>query len=188
MPDVTDWLRDAAAGFALRLGAVAPDQWSAPTPNDEWDVRALVAHLVDEQLWAPGILAGGELADIEPEIPGDPLGADPVGAHAQACAAMLTALDGVDLAATTHLSFGDVPAAEYLMQLFADHLIHTWDLARATGQDEALDEALVRASATWFADREDLYRSAGVIGPAVTIGGGSAQAQLLAAFGRDSRR
>jgi uncharacterized protein (TIGR03086 family) len=100
---------------------------------------------------------------------------------------MLAALDGVDLGTTVHLSFGDVPAEEYLMQLFADHLVHSWDLARATGQDEALDEGLVRVCAAWFADREELYRAAGVIGPAVPLEDGTAQEELLAAFGRNPR-
>ena len=182
MSDVRDWLRDAAVGFGTRLGGVADDQWAAPTPNDEWDVRALVAHVVDEQLWAPGILA-----DVEPEIPADPLGDDPVAAHAVAVAGMVAALEGLDLDATVHLSFGDVPAEEYLMQLFADHLVHAWDLARAIGQDEALDDELVRVCAAWFREREDLYRAGGVIGPAVEIEPATAQDELLAAFGRDPR-
>ena len=35
-----------------------------------------------------------------------------------------------------HLSFGDFPGGEYTRQLFADHLIHAWELARAIGADE----------------------------------------------------
>jgi len=52
-----------------------------------------------------------------------------------------------------HLSFGDVPASEYLGQLLADHLVHAWDLAAAVGADRALDPAVVRAVAEWFAER-----------------------------------
>ena len=88
---------------------------------------------------------------------------------------------------TVHLSFGDVPGAEYALQLAADHLVHAWDLARATGGDERLDADVVAAIRPWFADREELYRGAGVIGPraAVAQSGGS-QAELLAMFGRDA--
>jgi uncharacterized protein (TIGR03086 family) len=97
---------------------------------------------------------------------------------------MVDALGDLDLDATVHLSFGDVPAQEYLMQLFADHLIHSWDLARATGQSEHLDPELVAVCATWFVGREDLYRQSGAIGPAVKVEGGDAQSELLGRFGR----
>ena len=48
-----------------------------------------------------------------------------------------------------HLSFGDFPGREYTLQLFADHLIHAWDLARAIGAEERLDAGLVGACASW---------------------------------------
>ena len=83
------------------------------------------------------------------------------------------------------LSSGPTPAREYVSQLFADHLIHAWDLARAIGADERLDPELVDACAAWFASMEDLYRSIGAIGPrAETAPGADAQTTLLAAFGR----
>ena len=185
MSDVRSWLQDAAAGFIACLEGVGDDQWSSPTPDAEWDVRALVGHVADEQLWVPPLLAGRTIEDIGDEIPADPLGDFPQAAVQDATAGMLATLDDLDLDATVHLSFGDVPAQEYLMQLFADHLVHTWDLARATGQSERLDPELVRVCATWFVGREDLYREGGVIGPAVAVAGGDAQADLLARFGRN---
>jgi uncharacterized protein (TIGR03086 family) len=178
--------RQAVEGFGARVEGVADDQWSAPTPNDEWDVRALVAHVVDEQLWTPPLMAGRTIEEVGDSIPSDPLGDDPLGAWRQASEAGLAAVDEVDLGTTVHLSFGDVPAEEYLSQLFADHLIHAWDLARATGQDERLDPALVEACAAWFAEREELYRQGGVIADRVEVEG-DAQARLLGRFGRDPR-
>jgi uncharacterized protein (TIGR03086 family) len=185
MADVRSWLKDAAAGFGSCVEGVADDQWSSPTPDADWDVRALVAHVVDEQLWAPPLLSGRTIEDIGDEIPTDPLGDEPVSALGAATAAMVDALGDLDLDAAVHLSFGDVPAQEYLMQLFADHVIHTWDLARATGQSERLDPDLVGVCAAWFVGREDLYRQGGVIGPAVTVEGGDAQSELLGRFGRN---
>jgi hypothetical protein len=79
---------------------------------------------------------------------------------------------------------GDEDAGEYVRQLAADHLVHAWDLAAATGGDTHLDEDLVADVATWFAEREDTYRSVGAVGPRVDAGG-SPQADLLAAAGRD---
>lgn len=184
MADVRTWLRDAGADFSARVAKVTADQWASPTPATAWDVRALVAHVADEQLWAPPLLAGRTIADVEGEIPADPLGTDPAGALDEAFAGMVDALADVDLDAPVKLSFGEVPAQEYLMQLFADHLVHGWDLARATGQDEQLDTDLVDACATWFAGREDLYREGGVIGARVVVDGGG-QDELLGRFGRN---
>jgi hypothetical protein len=85
-----------------------------------------------------------------------------------------------------HLSYGEEQLDEYLLQLAADHLVHGWDLAVATGADATLDPELVDAVAGWYADREELYRSAGIIGERAESGD-DAQSQLIAAFGRDPR-
>ena len=83
------------------------------------------------------------------------------------------------------LSFGDVPGREYTLQLFADHLIHAWDLARAIGADERLDAGLVASCAIWFEAVEDAYRSAGTIAARSPVpGDADAQMVLLARFGR----
>jgi hypothetical protein len=71
--------------------------------------------------------------------------------------------------------------------LFADHLIHAWDLARAIGGDECLDAGLVAACATWFDAVEDAYRSAGAIAVRPPVpGDADAQTMLLARFGRSA--
>jgi hypothetical protein len=71
------------------------------------------------------------------------------------------------------------------MQLAADHLVHTWDLARAVGADETLDPDAVAAVLEWFDATEMLYREAGLIGARVEVGPGAGpQEMLLARFGR----
>jgi uncharacterized protein (TIGR03086 family) len=84
-----------------------------------------------------------------------------------------------------HLSFGDFRGGEYTLQLFADHLIHAWDLARAIGADEHLDEELVTSCSAWFGTMEEAYRSAGVIAARSPVpGDADPQTLLLARFGR----
>jgi uncharacterized protein (TIGR03086 family) len=84
-----------------------------------------------------------------------------------------------------HLSFGDVPGSKYAMELFADHLVHAWDLATGLGRSIDLDPDAVDACLRWFADREDAYRAAGAIGPRPDVpAGADPQTRLLAAFGR----
>ena len=114
---------------------------------------------------------------------GDLLGDDPLRAARSAGAEALAALPGGLDGRKVHLSYGDEDADEYVRQLIADHLIHGWDLAVAIGADPRLDPDLVREVAIWFAEREELYRSAGVVGPRADAGG-TPQANLLGAFGR----
>ena len=59
-----------------------------------------------------------------------------------------------------HLSFGDTPVEEYAMQMLADHLVHGWDLAAATGMDRIMDPELVSVVQAWFAPQEEVWRAA----------------------------
>jgi uncharacterized protein (TIGR03086 family) len=184
--DMREAYRRALAGFGARVTAVGEQQWHDPTPCAGWDVRALVNHLVNENRWVPELLAGKTAAEIGDAFDGDLLGDDPVTAFESSAAAAVAAASGEDvLTRTTHLSFGDVPGGEYLSQVFADALIHSWDLARATGADERLDPELVEVCAGWFSAREDAYRQAGAVGPRPPVPeGAEAQTRLLAAWGR----
>ncbi|WP_250213578.1 TIGR03086 family metal-binding protein [Acrocarpospora catenulata] len=184
--DAQEMYARALHGFADRVHEVGSEQWSLPTPCTEWNVRDLVNHLTGENRWIPPILAGMTIADVGHALDGDLLGDDPVRAFDDSAEEALAAArqPGV-LDHTVHLSFGDVPGTEYAMQLSADFLIHTWDLAKATGGDTHLDPALVDACLTWFPEEEDAYRSSGVIGDRVDVPpDADHQTQLLAAFGR----
>ncbi|MGH8972829.1 MAG: TIGR03086 family metal-binding protein [Acidimicrobiia bacterium] len=184
--DVPDLHQRASAEFGRRLHMIGEDQWTLPTPCSDWDVKELVRHLVDENLWTPPLVEGSTIAEVGDRFEGDMLGDDPKKAYDAAAGPAIAAVHGDGaMERTVHLSFGDFPGREYTMQLFADHLIHAWDLARAIGADEALDPGLVAACAEWFEPMEAAYRSAGAIGPAVTVpAGADPQTQLLARFGR----
>jgi uncharacterized protein (TIGR03086 family) len=180
----------AARRFGSVIAGVRDEQWTLPTPCDEWDVKALVNHVVGEALWTPPLLSGLRIADVGNRLDGYLLGADPVGAWKAACTATIEAADAEGVAErTVHLSFGDTPAEEYLRQLAADYLVHAWDLAVAIGADATLDVDVVAAVAGWFEGVEPHYRAAGIIAPRVAVGSdGDPQSQLLARFGRDVSR
>jgi uncharacterized protein (TIGR03086 family) len=162
------------------------DSWSNPTPDDEWDVRALVNHVVGELVWMPPLLDGKTIADVGDRFDGDVLGDAPIEAW-DAAAAGATAAIGASGASTriVHLSFGDFPGAGYMDQVGSDLLIHAWDLARGIGADETMPSDLVAYCATWFADWQEGYRGAGVIAdPPPVPDDADDQTRLLAAFGR----
>lgn len=172
--------------WAERVNAVGPEQWSHPTPCAAWDVRDLVNHVVVEDLWTTPLVDGLTMAEVGDRFEGDQLGEDPItAALAAAAEAMPAVAASLPDGAPVQLSYGEEHPEEYVRQLAADHLVHSWDLAVATGQDARLDPGLVHEVAVWFADREEAYRGAGAIGARV----GSAvdaQGALLSAFGRDA--
>ena len=184
--DVTTLHRRTVDGWLRTLEGVGHDQWTTATPCSDWDVRALVNHVTGEERWIRPLLEGKTIADVGDSLDGDLLGDRPTEAGGEAARDALAAVD--ELFAPNqqvHLSYGDEDAREYLTQIAADHLIHTWDLATATGQHATLDPEIVDAVAAWFADREEMYRSVGAIGPRGPLTG-DRQADLLAAFGRQA--
>ena len=186
MRDVVKLHGRACELFADRVRGVGDDQWGLPTPCTDWDVRALVNHITSEDRWTVPLLQGATIAEVGDRFDGDLLGDRPAAACLEALveAQKAAAAPGV-LDRTVHLSFGDVPGSEYLAQLFADHLIHAWDLARAVGGDERLDLELVEACAEWFDAQEEAYRSGGAIGPPAPLAADAdAQTRLLSRFGR----
>jgi uncharacterized protein (TIGR03086 family) len=171
--------------WADRVNEVGPDQWEGPTPCREWNVRDLANHVTGEDLWTPPLMRGNTVEEVGDRFDGDVLGDDPIGSSlAAARDAIRTVAELLPTGGTVHLSYGEEQMDEYVHQLAADHLVHGWDLAVSTGGDARLDPALVHEVATWFADREELYRVGGVIG-ARAAPTGEPQGDFLAAFGRD---
>jgi uncharacterized protein (TIGR03086 family) len=184
--DVRDLHQRATEAFGHHVRAIRDDQWDAPTPCSEWDVRHLLNHVVSEMRWSPPLLAGRTIAEVGDRFDGDVLGEDPRAAWADSASEAVAAVHAGDsMERVVHLSFGDYPGREYTMQLFTDLLIHGWDLARAIGDDDRLDPELVEACGDWFAPVEEAYRAGGAIGPRVDLPArADAQARLLAMFGR----
>ncbi|GGM56432.1 TIGR03086 family protein [Longimycelium tulufanense] len=177
----------ALGEFGRRVHAVGDEQWPAPTPCTEWTVHDLVNHLVSEQLWAPWLLRGATLADVGDRFDGDQLGSDPVASWDRAASGAGAAfrqpgaLDG-----QVHTSSGLLPASEYGWQMTIDLAVHAWDLARAVGADERLDEELVQVVYLVLRPQAESWRAAGVFAPAVTVAGSAdLQAKLLALAGRE---
>ncbi len=178
-------LKKAVDGFRTRLAAV--DDWSASTPCTDWDVRALVNHVVGELLWAPPLLAGKTIADVGDQFEGDVLGDDPKAAFDAAAGPFLAAAaEPGARERTVHLSFGDFPGGDYLGQLGTDVTIHTWDLAKGADTNDRLDPGLVDAVTAILLPQIEMWRQPGVLEAAVEVGADAdAQAKLLGMTGRN---
>jgi uncharacterized protein (TIGR03086 family) len=116
------------------------------------------------------------------------LGADPVAAwDASQCASLAAfgatgALDG-----TVSLSSGERSTADYCWDLTTDALVHSWDLARGIGADEALDPELVELVWERTLPIAAQLQETGLFAPAVPVADNAAlQTKMLALFGRRS--
>jgi len=166
--------------FARKVAAVPPDAWDNATPCAEWTARDLVQHMIDTQGMFLGFV-GGELGDI-PSVHDDPLAA-----WNAARAVVLRDLEDPARAGAEFDGFFGRSTFEAGVDRFLnfDLVVHGWDLARATGQDEHVDPddvARVQKAAEAFGDA---MRSPKAFGPEVDAPpGADAQTKLLAFLGR----
>jgi len=183
-----DWVQlqhRAHQEFATRIAAVT--DWSGATPDTDWTVRDLVAHVVEEQQWVPHLLAGRSLAQARASI--ERLRDDLAAEWALYSLAATSAWASTPADARVQLSYDTVTADEYLREQVADVTIHAWDLARAVGADESLDDELVRAVWTVFEPQKDALEASGLFASPVAIPDDAPlQSRLLAITGRDDRR
>jgi uncharacterized protein (TIGR03086 family) len=182
-----DWLtlqKQAHREFGSRLAAVT--DWDAPTPDADWNVRDLVRHVIIEQQWVPYLLAGGSIGTAQLTIA--PLGDDLAEEWHLYSLAATTAWSDADPESLVTLSYDTVPVAEYLREQVSDVAIHSWDLARAVGADERLDDALVEAVWTVFEPQKETLAASGLYAPPVPLEDDAPlQFRLLAVTGRDPR-
>ncbi|MDX6199112.1 MAG: hypothetical protein QOJ79_2263 [Actinomycetota bacterium] len=186
MTDLAQLHRQALQATGTIVGGIRPEQLSAATPAGDWDVRALLNHVVAGNLWAAELAAGRTIADVGDRLDGDVLGDDPRAAYD---ASAKVAADVFEVAgalqAPCAVSYGPVPGEIYAGHRFLDVLIHGWDLATATGQDPTLDPALVRGCLEVVEPQLSMLQASGAFGPAVeTPPGADPQARLLGLLGR----
>lgn len=184
--DLVHVYRRAVSAFGALVKGVGSDQWAAPTPCADWDVRQLVNHVVGENAWVVPLLDGRTIAEVGDALDGDLVGDDAGrtwderAAPALAAASAAGAFDQV-----VHVSFGDIPGSVYISQITTDHVIHAWDLARGVGAPEDLDADLVAFAHQFLAPQADQWRAAGAFGPRVDVADDAPlQIRLLAIAGR----
>ena len=173
--------REIAAGFTTRVRATK--HWDAPSPVAGWTARDVVRHLVE---WLPPFLAAGSSV----ELPGGPgVDDDPVAAWQAHCAGVQAVLD--DPTAKTRMlanrHIGEVPLDQAIDRFYtSDVFMHTWDLARATGQDDRLDPGQCAVLLAGMEQFEDAIRSSGQYGARVPVpADADAQTRMLGFIGRD---
>ncbi|MGI5347123.1 TIGR03086 family metal-binding protein [Streptomyces sp. CA-250714] len=152
-PGTADRYARLADAFLARVRATPTDRWDAGSPCQGWTARDVVAHVINGHR---GILAAihgtppspahGVAVSPMAEAPAVEPGADLAAAFLACRADVLAALRDPALAARPLPGgpLGPVPLEQAVDVIGALELLgHTWDLARATGGDEILDQDAV---------------------------------------------
>lgn len=157
--------------------------WDAPTPVAGWTARDVVGHPTG---WFPGFLQAGAGVELArgPSVDDDPVGAWQV--QADAVQRVLDDPGSADrVLSNPHI--GDVPLLQAIDRFYtADVFMHTWDLARATGQDDRLDADFCADLLAGLEAMEEVIRSSGQYGERVHVArDADVQSRLIGFIGRD---
>ena len=181
MGEISERYRKIAGRFTQRARSVPVGAWDNPAPCEGWVARDVVRHMVE---WMPGLVLGS--ADVAlPKPP--PVEDDPAGAWEAVSDAIQAALDTPEIAAREF----DMRAGRYTVEdavamfCIGDILVHTWDLARATGLDEELDADEVHRLLEGMEPMDEVLRQSGHFGPRVDVpADANEQTRLIAFTGR----
>lgn len=171
--------RRATDRAATVLDGVTADQLTTPTPCAEWTVQDLIDHMVGSTDYLLSALAamtptprsGATAADFRAGVSTVLAGLGEPGALDRMC--------------MSPLGF-EWSLSQATAGTFMDTLLHTWDLASATGQDTTLDPELVEACIAMFLpEMPERGRASGIIGAEVPVpADASPQTRLLGVMGR----
>jgi uncharacterized protein (TIGR03086 family) len=148
-PVIADCDRASAAVQRL-VDLVQPDQWTAPTPCTEWNVRQLLNHVANGNVVFAGVADGtrpsGPVSPEERAV--DRLGDDPAAGFRASGVVMHDAFltpGFLDDKVETPM-MGQQQGTTIVYMRINELLIHGWDLARAIGQPAELPDDLAEGA------------------------------------------
>jgi uncharacterized protein (TIGR03086 family) len=165
--DAVDALERSQARLLGTVGNIPAGSLASASACEEWDLRALLNHVLGAG-WMFTLANRGESV---PEDGGDLVGDD----HVAACAAMAEAnvaswRADAALEGERAFPFGTFPAPMALMINVGEVAVHTWDLAKATGQDATIDPEVAELLLAFYGSIPlDEFRAHGAFGPEVEI-------------------
>jgi uncharacterized protein (TIGR03086 family) len=133
---------------AAIIAAIPAGQADLPTPCPDWDVRALVRHVVGQDMRNFLVSARGEIAHWQ--APPDEFGDDWAAEFQDRAGQLLAEWRAADLGQPVAMpGGGEAPLSGRADQQIAELATHGWDLVKATGQRADLDPALAEHALDW---------------------------------------
>ncbi len=150
--------------------AASSAQPGSSTPCSEWTVQSLINHAISVQQFAQDVLGPGTpdpsiMGKVDHPLPST--GAE--SALDSITDQVLATLKSINLGDTVETPFGSMPGGQFIMVPITDMIIHTWDLAKATGQNTTLDSGLSEIGYNVVANVAPTGRERGAFGPEVTV-------------------
>lgn len=180
MSEIIDRYEGLAKQFGERVEAAPDDAWDRPAPCEGWKARDVVAHVV------------GSMRSITAAVQGTE--SKPVGEDEDLKEAFRSSFAAIQEAVRQPGAMekqvpgpmGPMPVEMMIGRFLAtDALVHTWDLARAVGGDEHLDQDAVAQAYKGLQPLDAMIRQPGVFGPKVEPPeGADLQTQFLCFLGR----
>jgi uncharacterized protein (TIGR03086 family) len=181
-------MKQACAATEQVVAEIEPGHLGLVTPCSEWDVRAVLNHLL-------GTLSLGAalLTDTAPAVamaPGglpsrDLVDEDVATAFRVGADGLLSAAGGDALQRAHHTPMGEMPGAVLGGFTTLDVLVHGWDLAKAAGRRPAFDDGLAEQVLGFARQAITEQTRAPRIGPEVPVpGAASATDRLIGFLGR----
>jgi uncharacterized protein (TIGR03086 family) len=165
-----------ASAWAGTMVAVAAEQPDAPTPCDDWDVKALLSHMLETQRYFVGAARGEDVSPPSP-TPSVVLSSDPVAQFEQTRSDVLQTFGEPGVIERTGPSLGVA---------LSDQLLHGWDLAKATEQDATMPDGLAEAALGMIHGMFTEEQRKGILKPEQPVASdASSQEKLLAYSGRN---
>lgn len=181
---IADRYRARADAFEAKVAAVRSDQWENPSPCAKWTALEVVDHVIDMH----GVMLGEAIARTD----------DPLTDFREARRQVEEALGSERARSVVATPGGQMTLEDHIDQVVSDDLVlHGWDLARATGQDETIPaadvERLWATAQSVPADLMERFRMPDAFGPGIEVYGAEIpvpedaplQDRLLGYVGRD---
>jgi uncharacterized protein (TIGR03086 family) len=180
MSEISERYARLSRAFGDKVAAVGAGSWDNPSPCEGWTARDVVRHGVDSH----GLFLGFVDRTLD-DIPS--VDDDPRAAFEAARSVVLADLEAPERAGAAYESiFGPSTFEQGIGRFICfDLIVHGWDLARATGQDDRIDPEDVAALRTAAESFGVAMRGPGAFGPEVEPPpGADDQDRLMAFLGR----
>lgn len=186
--DGADIFRTCILRATAVVKQVRPEHFANATPDTDWNVRDLLAHMMRELATVPqtlkGVLPGDRVALSDEDLLGD----DDIDLSTNWQAAVdraERALDNIDSDEIISTAFGDTSIDEYLSQIASDELIHAWDLGSSIGVPVHFDSSLAGTVYDIASpNKQRMHESERFAREIEIVGEADMHTKLLALFGR----
>jgi uncharacterized protein (TIGR03086 family) len=180
-------MTSAAAETVRVVCQVHTNQLADPTPCQDWDVRALVNHIILWTAYSAEQRAHG--GSVDEELMSKDFAAEPGFADdyaAQVGKAVAAWSDPAAWERELNVMGSATPASDVAELLIAETALHGWDLAVATGQEYRCDDATAALVLRVVVAQGELFRQYRGFAEAVPVPDDApAFARALALSGRD---